>query len=149
MKLFALALALGAVSAWWDYGHMFVARIAYDHLLETNPSIVSKVEQTLQPMSYFNEHEQNHTFVECATFADDIKLKGGTDQSAWHIVLQPYFRDNFTADVPAEQYNLTWAINNMIDSLSQNKTDNDTGVSWIFGDSINTRLLIHYVGDIH
>ena len=37
----------------------------------------------------------------------------------------------------------------MINSLKQNKTNPDQGVSWSLGDSFNLRLLMHYVGDIH
>jgi hypothetical protein len=34
--------------------------------------------------------ERNYPFVECATFADEIKLKGMTWQSDWHFDDQPY-----------------------------------------------------------
>uniref|UniRef100_A0A7S3IN08 Uncharacterized protein n=1 Tax=Strombidium inclinatum TaxID=197538 RepID=A0A7S3IN08_9SPIT len=117
--------------------------------METNPSIVAKVEHSLKPLSYLNEHEQNHTFVECATFADDIKGKGFSDQSPWHFIDQAYFMDNFTTPVAPEKFNVTWAIGNMEYSLGQNQTNNDTGVTWALGDAFDTRLLIHYVGDIH
>ena len=35
--------------------------------------------------------EGNYPFVECATFADEIKAKGGSWQSGWHFVDTPYF----------------------------------------------------------
>ena len=37
----------------------------------------------------------------------------------------------------------------MIKNLKADKTNNDTGVIWDFGDAFNLRLLIHYMGDIH
>jgi len=45
---------------------------------------------------------------------------------------------------------VTWAIGEMIESL-KNATENEPtpGVSIAFGESLNLRLLIHYVGDIH
>ena len=35
-------------------------------------------------------HEGSYPFVECATFADEIKAKGGRFQSGWHFVDNPY-----------------------------------------------------------
>jgi hypothetical protein len=35
-------------------------------------------------------HEGLYPFVECATFADEIKAKGGRFQSGWHFVDSPY-----------------------------------------------------------
>lgn len=34
--------------------------------------------------------ERDYPFVECATFADEIKAKGGSFQSGWHFVDTPY-----------------------------------------------------------
>jgi len=34
--------------------------------------------------------ERDHPFTECATFADEIKNKNMTWQSAWHFVNTPY-----------------------------------------------------------
>ena len=34
--------------------------------------------------------EGSYPFVECATFADEIKGKNGTWQSNWHFVDTPY-----------------------------------------------------------
>ena len=58
---------------------MLTAKIAYDHLKETNPDVLKKAEEILKPIQYMNEHEGNHSFVECSTFADDIKDRGMSD----------------------------------------------------------------------
>ena len=34
--------------------------------------------------------EGDYPFVECATFADEIKAKGGSFQSGWHFIDTPY-----------------------------------------------------------
>lgn len=34
--------------------------------------------------------EGEYPFVECATFADEIKAKGGSWQSGWHFIDTPY-----------------------------------------------------------
>ena len=57
--------------------------------------------------------------------------------------------DNYNATVYPENFNVTWSIGYMINTLKQNKTNPDQGVSWSLGDSFNLRLLMHYVGDIH
>jgi hypothetical protein len=57
--------------------------------------------------------------------------------------------DNYNATVYPENFNVTWSIDYMTNTLKQNKTNPDQGVSWNLGDSFNLRLLMHYVGDIH
>jgi hypothetical protein len=95
-----------------------------------------------------NEHEGNHTFVECATFADDIKDKGFSDQSPWHFIDQP-FMDHFNSTVYPESFNVTWSIAYMKKSLMAPHNQENEGVKWELGDAFNLRLLIHYTGDIH
>jgi hypothetical protein len=65
---------------------LLAARVAYDYLQEHNPEVITKAEAYLEPLKYMNQHEANHTFVECATFADDIKDKGFNHISPWHYV---------------------------------------------------------------
>ena len=42
--------------------------------------------------------ERDHPFVECATFADLIKPKGGTWQSDWHFADYPYLDEGGSPD---------------------------------------------------
>jgi len=100
-------------------------------------------------LSYLNKHEQNHTFVECAVFADDIKGKGWNDQSPWHFIDQPFFDGDFVTTVFPEKFNVTWSVDYMHKNLKGPKPDEKEGVSWALGDGLNMRFLIHYVGDIH
>lgn len=71
-----------------------MARIAYNTLEKENPSVLAKANSLLK--IYSSAHpsdthkESQYPFVECATFADDIKSKGGTWQSDWHFVNNPY-----------------------------------------------------------
>lgn len=130
--------------------------MAYDELIKTSPETVQYAEKLLEPLSYLNEHEQNHTFVECATFADDIKGRGFDDISPWHFIDQPFFDENFNTTVYPEAFNVTWAIKNMAKVLNRERNSTeaepvkeDEGVSWLLGDGFNLRLLIHYLGDMH
>jgi len=85
MKYTLVTLALlGEASAWWDKGHLIVNKIAYDSLAKENPSVLAKVESLLDVYAKVNpaltKQEKNHRFVECASWADVIKGKGGKFQ---------------------------------------------------------------------
>ena len=93
LMLFA-ALIAGEARAFWGKGHLLVARIAEQILTEKDPNALQKAldELNLLPKSHPDmiEHERDHPFTECATFADDIKPTFGDWQSPWHFVDQPY-----------------------------------------------------------
>jgi len=83
-----LALCLNAVNAWWDGGHIIVARIAFD-LLEGS----SALDKANELLSHYKKSslERDFPFVECATYGDYIKGYGGSFQSSWHFVDTPLF----------------------------------------------------------
>ena len=106
--------------------------------------------------------EGNYPFVECSTFADELKEKNGTWQSNWHFIDTPYLDeggsindyplfkyDNETVDKSIE-YITNWISGkgDYKDSFVYQKT-----ISHVDGEeaakSLALRLLIHYVGDIH
>lgn len=56
---------------------MFVARVAYDTLKEENEAVLKKSEAILAHLLPFTNMESpEHSFVECATFADHVKYDG-------------------------------------------------------------------------
>jgi len=69
-------LCVEQASAWWGTGHLLVAKIAQDLLETQNPGAFKAA---LDQLSLYtqNKDEGDHPFVECATYADDIKGKGG------------------------------------------------------------------------
>lgn len=108
--------------------------------------------------------EDKHPMVECATFADEIKSKGGKWQSGWHFIDEPFLNEggkisdyDFTAD--------THNVTEVIDALNMwmNKSEGyketfeyETIMSHTYKDhsennglSYAMRFLIHYVGDVH
>lgn len=89
-----LAASAGFASAWNSKGHVLVARIADLILEEKSPSTITHVEDKLSYLKKSNpdwtKKEGNHPLVECTTFADDIKRKGGGYQSGWHFIDTPY-----------------------------------------------------------
>jgi hypothetical protein len=154
-----LATSVLNVQAWWGTGHMLVARIAYDKINSADDSIMTRANDILTYLAPFTELEGDHPFVECATFADEIKSKGFDDQAHWHFVDTPFLDEGFQAVINPEPYNVTWAIGEMIKSLKFAKEDEEPvdtkpkphkkSVNNTLGDSLNLRLLIHYVGDLH
>jgi hypothetical protein len=72
-----------------------VARIAYNILEQESPETIQGVENILKSLetsgSTWTTGEKDHPFVECVTFADNIKNKGGSYQSNWHFVDTPYY----------------------------------------------------------
>lgn len=65
----------------------------------------------LKGLSMFTTFEREHPFVECSTFADEIKEQGFDDQSHWHFVDKPFYDKDYNSSIiPPQIYNVTWAI---------------------------------------
>lgn len=166
----SLLLCVNQASAWWGTGHLLVARIAFD-LLENEAPEKLQLAQALLDKYSKNSDEGKHSFVECATYADDIKGKGGAFQSGWHFIDTPYLDEggkisdfDFKADTHnvteamtsikmfltnASGYEKTYEYQQIMSNLPNIKGTNADGVSDDEARSFSLRLLIHYVGDIH
>lgn len=102
--------------------------------------------------------------VECVTFADDIKYKGGGYQSGWHFIDTPFLDeggDISDYDFTFDTHNVTEAITNLAAWVNKDDGYESTyeyeqiqshGMkTHTEADGLSTamRLLLHYVGDIH
>jgi S1/P1 Nuclease len=130
-----------------------VARIAQDFLEDISPETLAQAIEILTDSNFqaYLHLEDKYPFVECATFADEIKEDGFNDQAAWHYVNTPLV-DSPGLDTPAPvPYNITWAIEQMIQSLKHvtGRQTSHPHVNFELAESFNLRLLIHYIGDIH
>jgi hypothetical protein len=71
-----LPMLLGSTLAFWEFGHIFVARVAYEQLSFSREGrdALERANELLRVYSSSNQStirsEQNYPFVECATFAD-------------------------------------------------------------------------------
>lgn len=117
-KAAAMSAFVATANAWSFYGHTVVARIAERILEKESPQTVTDVKKVLGILeSSFPSlvpKEQQHPFVECATFADEIKYKGGGYQSAWHFMDRPYLDEGGKASdfgYKPPSTNVTEAIN--------------------------------------
>jgi len=108
--------------------------------------------------------EFNYPFVECATFADQIKEKGieWKWQNGWHFIDTPYLdQGGSLQDYPKFIYDpnsIDKAVGHIYDWIAGNSnyTDNFVynNITRMVPDpkqaeSFALRLLIHYIGDIH
>jgi len=168
LKAGVIAALTSGAQAWSYFGHMAVARIAERILEKEAPSVITAVEGALLPFHQsfpkLTPREDSHLFVECATFADEIKREGGGYQSGWHFTDKPFLDQggsisDFDYVVPKD--NVTDAITsisnwiNEVGDYKNNQYYNAIHGSWPTGRteedsySIAVRLLIHYVGDSH
>mmetsp|Transcript_8717 Transcript_8717/g.14790 ORF Transcript_8717/g.14790 Transcript_8717/m.14790 type:complete len:140 (+) Transcript_8717:40-459(+) len=133
MKYTTSSLVLGALfaseaQAWWGNGHLLVARIGYDLLQNESPDTLDNVNSILSVLKHsdpsWTVKENDYPFVECTTFGDDIKYKGGSYQSNWHFVDTPYLDkggDISDYDFKPDSHNATEAIGALVDWF--NKAD--------------------------
>ena len=121
------------VSAWWNQGHLLTARVAHDILQENSPQTVNDVTQVLSYLKKsdagWTVNEKDHAMVECATFGDFIKYKGGSYQKGWHFIDVPYFDQggdiNDYPDFQLEEYNITVAVDGLNRWFLNNDTSNN------------------------
>lgn len=158
---------IGQASAWWGTGHLMVTRIAYETLSKQNPTVLAKVNSILAalPKTHASlvKDEGSYPFVECATWADDIKGNGGAFQSSWHFVDTPFLDEggslsDYTFKV--DTVDVVDAMNAIADWIEKkNGYQNNSyyknlmsawgGLTADEGLSAAVRLLLHYAGDIH
>jgi hypothetical protein len=82
--------------------------------MNENSALIDRANGILKGIASYTPLEQDHPFVECATFADEIKSKGFDDQAHWHFVDTPFLDEGYQTLVYPEVYNVTWAIVSII-----------------------------------
>lgn len=144
-----------------------MANVAQNLLLQNDVEAWNAANTMLQYLRDYDpvltSHENNHPFVECATFADDIKYNGGAWQSDFHFVDVPYVDEGSISDynITTNSHYLTQGIQNISDWLSgKNGTGYQSSYMYTYinnnlypgqpnlANSYALRLLIHYIGDI-
>ena len=167
-QIFAIAALLDQTNGWWGNGHLLTSRVAFEILQKDSPDTVTQVENILKVLKVsdpsWTKSEDTHPMIECVTFADDIKHKGGAYQSGWHFIDTPFLDEG--GDI--SDYDFTFDAHNVTEAITAigswiNKDDGYTntfeyeqiqkngmkGHSEADGLSTAMRLILHYVGDIH
>ena len=80
-KIISVLSMVGAAAAYSVNGHLAVANIAQDLLTVNNPTVLASAVQELVALQEYDPdlvyRENMYPFIECSTFADDIKYHGG------------------------------------------------------------------------
>lgn len=144
----SLALMITAstepLSAWWDVGHMTVAKIAYDEL---TPEVRQQVDLYLETVS--GPFPNHSNFMSASIWADDIANDGLNAFWVWHGSAQPYDPQNILTEEEHQamidsfiDHDIVWAIEECMHTISNPKAS-----PWAKGFML--RMLIHIMGDVH
>ena len=87
-----------------------VARVAQYKLEKEHPEVFAKMLEILSWNSWLTKLEKDHPFVECASFADEIKKTGWKALDNFHFIDTPIMKDGFETDVNLQYQNISWAI---------------------------------------
>ena len=161
--LYYISFLFASTAVAWNYEtHFIIVRMAYDLLMEKDPSIVDKIDSILADFSDETtlKNEHNWPMVECAVYGDQVKRSGGGYQSAWHFDDQGFLADDVTEDevnFSSSPKNITSAMPILHAWLSGEDVTGQFAYESIMkrvdseeeGISLALRLLIHYYGDIH
>ena len=124
--------------AWWDTGHMAVAAIAYQNL---NPETRAWVDDLVGELAF--HYPDAKTFIECSTWADDLKNQGVYAYNSWHYTNIPYNPEKLPLPENAiPEVNVVWAINQSRTVLESEKAVPLEKARFL-------AFLVHFVGDLH
>ena len=116
--------------------------IAYNELLKNNPTALKNAEAVLDPLSPFFM-EEAYNYIAAAEWPDDIKGAGWKSFNPLHFVNPPII-DGFDGDIHTSQTNASFGAASCMKTLANPTTDVN-----LIPKSLCTRLMIHFIGDIH
>lgn len=140
---FLSCLMMVQVLAWWETGHMLVAQIAKQDLLENYPNIYKRAEDISLFVKGLTSNLSD-TFIESAVWMDDIKNEPWNSFFEWHFIDRPYNPLGLSVQ-PIDKYNSIYAVDEAVQVLNNSKTRGLTTLS----KSVYLRLLLHVIGDLH
>lgn len=144
LSLILIGLGNLSLHAWWDEGHMAVAKIAYDRL---EPVQRKKADELVEIFSNF--FPSSSTFITASCWPDDIRDYGITAFASWHYSSIPYAPNGFLSSEEKQQILIFFEGRDIVFSIQDclKTLQNPTASVWSKG--LMLRFLIHFVGDIH
>ncbi|EGR32954.1 hypothetical protein IMG5_065830, partial [Ichthyophthirius multifiliis] len=135
----------------WEGGHMLVVQIAKQELISKDPSLYQKIENFVTILNPLCD-SRSQTFVEAASWADDIKDDSMDFLFGWHFYDKPENEQGLykILNPEGEKYNSVSAVKRAKEELLKQpymKINNQFNIS--LQQAFYMRLLIHIVGDIH
>jgi hypothetical protein len=150
-----ILLLINSASAWWCYGHMATAMIAYLDLQANNPDILAKAESLNSVFAGNNTDFKTPHIIGAACWPDDVKGRGLNAMNDWHYIDTPYSIDGTVPPTEISEGNALWAINKTMYTLKyyhyweDEEEDLETKYTNNFEKSFALKYLIHIVGDLH
>ena len=144
-KICILAILLAAANAFWNTGHMMIAKIAQDQLLQRNSTLFQKVIEEIRGLADLS-YDEKYSFIEASIWPDTIKDSGLRLFDHIHVTRTPYIMSDYEGEPIYDPRNITWTIGELKRTLLSSDGDN---LNSLFGRSFSWRFLIHIVGDIH
>lgn len=93
--------------------------------------------------------EGNYPFVECAGWADKIKVLGVAEFNPWHYVDTAYTPNYSGPILNDDPFNITTQLTSIFRTLSSNPMEKPGRGKAILGKSWMIRMGIHFFGDLH
>ncbi len=135
--LTALVFCSNLSLAWFDMGHMLVAKIAYDMLDDKQKKEVNDLIYILR-----DAEPKYSDFVQSATWMDGLKATGFNYLNGEHYIDNNYITYKVEKLPENNPNNVIWAIKQSVKTFNgKNSSD--------FAKAFALRILIHLVGDIH
>eukprot|EP01017_Pseudomicrothorax_dubius_P009092 TRINITY_DN13039_c0_g1_i1.p1 TRINITY_DN13039_c0_g1~~TRINITY_DN13039_c0_g1_i1.p1 ORF type:complete len:333 (+),score=61.18 TRINITY_DN13039_c0_g1_i1:121-1119(+) len=132
--------------SWWDFGHVMVARIAYEDLAFSN--MTSILDEAVDMALYGSELSPNmtRTFEGVSLWADDVKTMQNIHiWDSWHFIDLPILQDGTPVTPENNPNNALKVIQDALDVLMVPETHLEKTVE----KASLLRFLIHLVGDVH
>lgn len=148
--IFFLVFYIKHSHAFGKTGHFIVARIA-EIQIENEPFY----SEVLKYLEYLPDRpgEETFPFIECSSWADEIKKTGDTSMDEWHFNNQYIDGSHILSKNEVRHMgliksdrNIVWAVNQMKTSLEHRQV---TKKKDKISKSVHLRMLIHLLGDLH
>ncbi|KRX05349.1 Phospholipase C/P1 nuclease domain [Pseudocohnilembus persalinus] len=147
MKFLIVILFLATqVLSWWENGHMLVAQIAKNELLNSRLKVWNRANQLVKSMNGLDS-DINDSFVTSAVWPDDIKDKAMNFWDLWHYYGRPINPNgDYLQQSPIEaESNAMDFLERAIFEFSKDYDDKDLNMQ----KAIFIRFVLHVVGDLH
>ncbi len=142
----SLILVMTQIACWHTTGHFLTAMIAKKEIEAVDKDLIPYLESVLKVLSAFTKEKQ-YTFIEEASFPDDIKYLNWKAFNSWHFNDNYiYYPDAPDKNLPTNPENIVWSIDECKDTLRNTKTSD---VDIFLGKSFMLRYIVHLIGDIH
>lgn len=131
-----------SISAWWDGGHMVVAKIAEKHLHED-------VKSEVYMLSSMLNCPDSSTFIEASCWLDDVMNRGLGMVTTWHGHAGPYSPDGFLSPQELAKIASKYRGNDGIAAIQKGIETLSNPKAGRWEKAFMLRVLLHVVADMH